>query len=104
LAAIIPTDAVGYLTVGLFTANMTGNTVLLGIALGQGSWYTAVRGALALICFVTGAVGSTLLRHRFRRVGSALALESALITAALAAWIGFERPHGSWSRARRRRC
>ncbi len=85
-------DAVGYLTVGLFTANMTGNTVLFGIATGQGHWNAALRGGLAILSFVVGAVGSTLLFHRFRRVGSVLALESAFIAAALAAWIGFGRP------------
>ncbi len=88
-------DAVGYLTVGLFTANMTGNTVLFGIAIGQGHWHAALRGGLAILCFVAGAVGSTLLFHRFRRIGSALVLEAAFIAAALAAWIGVGRPYAA---------
>ncbi len=87
-------DAVGYLTVGLFTANMTGNTVLFGIAAGQGRWHIALRGALAILSFVSGGVVSTLLFRRFQKLGGALSLEAAFIAAALAAWVGFGRPPG----------
>lgn len=48
-------DVIGYLKLGeVFTANMTGNTVLLGIALGRGKSEAAIRSFIALIGFVTG--------------------------------------------------
>ncbi len=85
-------DAVGYLTLGLFTANMTGNTVLLGIAIGQGRWHAAARVALAVVAFVIGAVGGALLLRRHRRLGIALGLEAVLVVAAAAAWRSLVHP------------
>jgi uncharacterized membrane protein YoaK (UPF0700 family) len=49
-------DAVSYMSLGhVFTANMTGNTVLLGLALGQAESRAVVRSSLALIGFLAGA-------------------------------------------------
>lgn len=48
-------DAIGY--VGLehvFTANMTGNLVLLGLAVGQGLGFAALRNVVALAGFIAG--------------------------------------------------
>jgi uncharacterized membrane protein YoaK (UPF0700 family) len=43
-------DAISYLGLGhVFTAMMTGNTVLLGLALAQGEVLAALRSILALI-------------------------------------------------------
>jgi uncharacterized membrane protein YoaK (UPF0700 family) len=54
-------DAIGYLGLGrVFTANMTGNTVLLGIALGQGQFQELLRAAIALLGFVVGVAGGTI--------------------------------------------
>lgn len=53
-------DAVSYMELGrVFTANMTGNTVLLGLALVEADGQAIVRSALALTGFlVGGALGS----------------------------------------------
>jgi uncharacterized membrane protein YoaK (UPF0700 family) len=48
-------DAISYLGLGhVFTAMMTGNTVLLGLALAQGEVLAALRSILALIGFAIG--------------------------------------------------
>jgi uncharacterized membrane protein YoaK (UPF0700 family) len=49
-------DAVSYLGLGrVFTANMTGNLVLLGLAVGQGQIPEALRSVVALVGFAAGA-------------------------------------------------
>ncbi len=49
-------DAISYLGLGhVFTAMMTGNTVLLALALGQGEILAVLRSVLALAGFVAGA-------------------------------------------------
>src|SRR2546430_888777 len=51
-------DAISYLELGhVFTAMMTGNTVLLALALGQGEAMAALRSILALVAFSAGAAG-----------------------------------------------
>lgn len=79
-------DAVGYLMLGLFTANMTGNTVLLGIAAGQSRWAGAGRAVLALASFLAGASGGAVVLSRQRRIGSVLAAETAVLTGSLVSW------------------
>jgi uncharacterized membrane protein YoaK (UPF0700 family) len=56
-------DAVGYFGLGqVFVANMTGNTVLLGLAIGQWEWGAALRAVTALAGFIGGvAAGATIL-------------------------------------------
>jgi uncharacterized membrane protein YoaK (UPF0700 family) len=49
-------DAITYLTAHVFTANMTGNAVLLGISVGQGKGAAAVSSLVALLAFVGGVV------------------------------------------------
>lgn len=58
-------DAISYLRLQhIFTANMTGNTVLLGLAVGQGQWLAAVRSAAAFAGFALGvAAGSRIVRR-----------------------------------------
>lgn len=49
-------DAISYLALDhVFTANMTGNTVLLGLAIGQGHGWAALRSIVALAGFALGA-------------------------------------------------
>ena len=65
-------DAVGYITMGgVFTANMTGNTVLAGIAAAQGHYVLAGQWLAPLVTFFVGAVVARLLlrwcAHRARR-------------------------------------
>jgi len=58
-------DAVSYLGLGaVFTSNMTGNTVLLGLALAQSRGVATLRSAVALAGFVGGvAIGAPLARR-----------------------------------------
>jgi uncharacterized membrane protein YoaK (UPF0700 family) len=52
-------DAVGYMGLDrVFTSNMTGNVVLLGIYLGQGDFATAGRVLFVLAAFVTGVAAA----------------------------------------------
>jgi len=89
-------DAMSYLALGhVFTANMTGNTVLLAIALGTGNMARAVRSLLAVFGFALGVAGGTaLLRGQPTgwsvRVNRVLLLEAALLGVAVLifAWPG----------------
>ena len=55
-------DAISYLGLGhVFTANMTGNTVLLGLAIGQGQGLAALRSIIALVGFALGAALSAVM-------------------------------------------
>jgi uncharacterized membrane protein YoaK (UPF0700 family) len=82
-------DAVSYLALGrVFTANMTGNTVLFGLAIVEGDGGAVVRTALALGAFAGGtAIGARLVHrsarpaHWPRGVTLALAVECALLAA-----------------------
>jgi uncharacterized membrane protein YoaK (UPF0700 family) len=56
-AAAGSADAVSYLGLGrVFTANMTGNLVLLGIAIGQAQLVGAVRSVTAFAAFILGVL------------------------------------------------
>lgn len=84
-------DAIGYLALGhVFTANMTGNAVLLGIAVGQGQGLAATRSLVALACFVMGVALGAMLAHRsgteasLRRAFLGPVLVEAVVLAAFA--------------------
>jgi len=82
-------NAVGYLGFRHESiSNMTGNTSLLGVALGQGETGEAVHWALAIAAFVLGTMLSGMIVQQStlqlgRRYGVALVLESALLFAAV---------------------
>jgi len=58
-------DAVSYLGLGrVFTAMMTGNTVLLALAIGQGEGMAVLRSAIALAAFSVGAATSAVIVSR----------------------------------------
>jgi uncharacterized membrane protein YoaK (UPF0700 family) len=60
-------DAVAYVSLGrVFTANMTGNLVLLGINAGEDQLIAAIRSAVALACFALGALLGGLITRRTR--------------------------------------
>ena len=66
-------DALGYVGLGrVFTANMTGNTILLGLAIGQGEISAALRSVAALVGFVLGIVlaGTIVARTRVQSIWS----------------------------------
>ncbi len=49
-------DAIAYLSVHVFTANMTGNAVLMGIYVGQGRGASVVHSVVAMVGFIAGVV------------------------------------------------
>ncbi len=58
-------DAISYLGLGhVFTAMMTGNTVLLGLAIGQGHLAAALRSIVALLGFSLGVVAGAVIVQR----------------------------------------
>lgn len=81
------TDATSYLGLGhVFPANMTGNTVLLGIGLATDDLSSAGRSAVALGGFVLGAAVRTGYR-RSHSLAVDLWCETALLIGTLAWWL-----------------
>lgn len=66
-------DAISYLGLGrIFTANMTGNTVLLGLSLAQAQWPAVLRSVTALAGYLVGVAGGALLIDRAPKSRQAL--------------------------------
>jgi len=91
-------DAVSYLGLGrVFTANMTGNLVLLGLAIGQGQALEALRSIAAFLGFAAGAglggwvVGGGRIGERSEhwpsKVTVVLGVELGLLAAFEMAWL-----------------
>jgi uncharacterized membrane protein YoaK (UPF0700 family) len=73
-------DAIGYVQSGVFAANMTGNTVLAGLALATGNVGLALHRLATLATFFVGAVtGRVVLNLRGQRAALPLALEAVAI-------------------------
>jgi uncharacterized membrane protein YoaK (UPF0700 family) len=73
-------DAVGYITMGgVFAANMTGNTVLAGIAVAARKHTDASHHFLPLIAFFLGSILSRVLSRLLATPIAALLLETALL-------------------------
>jgi uncharacterized membrane protein YoaK (UPF0700 family) len=93
-------DAVSFLGLGqVLTAAMTGNTVLLGIALGQAEGQAALRAGVALLGFFTGVVLGAVIVDRSAgpwsaSTAAALALELLMLVSLALTWHLFE--HASW--------
>src|SRR5262245_49448385 len=87
-------DAISYLGLGrVFTANMTGNTVLLGLAIGQEHTQAAIRSGLALAGFLTGVAFGAWSASGGRHDGvwasavtASLALETILLVVFAVVW------------------
>ena len=86
-------DAVALLRLDVFTAVMTGNIVLLGLAVGQGSFGNALRSIIALVAYGVGVivgariVGAVVIEtHWSPTVTRALAVEWVLQLAFLIGW------------------
>jgi uncharacterized membrane protein YoaK (UPF0700 family) len=87
-------DAISYLGLGrVFTANMTGNAVLLGLAIGQGHGLAALRSIVALVGFVLGvAVGAIIVERSPaqgdwpKAVSRAVAVECIILVFFAIAW------------------
>jgi uncharacterized membrane protein YoaK (UPF0700 family) len=90
-------DAVSFLALGhVFTANMTGNVVLLGFAIGGAPGLSFSRSLLALICFGMGAVIGGRMTSRLeskRWATRALSIESVLLLVAATISVGFTPPY-----------
>jgi uncharacterized membrane protein YoaK (UPF0700 family) len=87
-------DAVALLRLDVFTAVMTGNIVLLGLAIGQGAFANALRSVIALVAYGAGVVvgarvvGAVAIEtHWSPQVTRALALEWVLQAAFLIGWL-----------------
>ncbi len=96
-------DGVSYLGLGrVFTANMTGNIVLLGFGIAGGSGLPVVAPIVSLLAFLVGAGFGGVLAARVGarhplHIGIALAVEVALLTVA-ASFAAAANPHpGSFS-------
>jgi len=73
-------DAVGYVAMGgVFAANMTGNTVLAGLSLGEGHFDLAARRLAPLVTFFLGAMLARLVLRLFHRPAVPLLIEAALL-------------------------
>ncbi len=86
-------DATAFLRLDqIFPANQTGNTVLLGIAVGRGDWTAALRSGVSLIAFCAGVlVLGYIVRRRprggwGREAALALGAEAVLLLALVAVW------------------
>jgi uncharacterized membrane protein YoaK (UPF0700 family) len=82
-------DAISYLGLHrVFVANMTGNTVLVGLHAGQGDWLNALRVALALVGFAAGiATGGLLILRERLRLTTALAAEAIMLVIVAVIWV-----------------
>jgi uncharacterized membrane protein YoaK (UPF0700 family) len=93
-------DAVSFLALGrVFTANMTGNVVLLGFAIGGVTDLSVSKSLMALIYFAVGAVlGGWMTRKMDARdsgakLAHALVIETIFFLVAAAVSIGFTAPY-----------
>jgi uncharacterized membrane protein YoaK (UPF0700 family) len=88
-------DAISYLGLGrVFTANMTGNTVLLGLALVEADYQETLRASLAFVGFLGGGALGAWIVEKERAVGLwprtvtvALALEWGLLLVFAVGWL-----------------
>jgi len=94
-------DAVSFLALGhVFTANMTGNIVFLGFAIGGAAGLSISGSLLALICFAMGALlGGRMTREMIpqdsgKTLVHALIIETFCFFFAAAVSIGFSAPYG----------
>ncbi|RRQ89534.1 YoaK family protein [Streptomyces griseofuscus] len=90
-------DAVSYLGLGrVFTANMTGNVVVLGFAAAGAPGFSVPRTATSLCCFLLGAVAGGRVATRFgggsRRRWARLTLAAEAVLVGLSAAAAFGRP------------
>jgi uncharacterized membrane protein YoaK (UPF0700 family) len=92
-AAAACVDAFSYLGLGrVFTANMTGNTVLLALAVAQRNVQRAIRSGVAVAGFAAGAGIGSASMHRHanrmepRELVKPVAVECVLLVAVLIAW------------------
>ena len=75
-------DAVGFITMGgVFAANMTGNTVLAGIAAAEGRWVSTGNYLATLVAFFVGAMLARLLLRLWQRPAVPILIEAVIVGA-----------------------
>lgn len=85
-------DVMSYYRLGhVFTANMTGNTILLGIAIGQGKMASSLHSLAALGGFFTGALAGAAIIENTKKSWShyvtlCIAIESIIIAILVFTW------------------
>jgi uncharacterized membrane protein YoaK (UPF0700 family) len=102
-------DAASYLGLGrVFTANMTGNTVLLGIAIAGLHTARVVGSLVALVGFCAGVVAGAAVISTGKaqlaeaaRAWRALACETVVVLLMISVWLVAERPTGSMTETTR---
>lgn len=89
-------DAIAFMALGqVFTSAMTGNTLFLGLALGQGNFDTTLHSLAALIGYLLGAAAaSVVMTWDGDRGRHALYLEAAFLAAFAAVWFAVGGPAG----------
>jgi uncharacterized membrane protein YoaK (UPF0700 family) len=81
-------DAIAFLALGdVFTSAMSGNTILLGLALGQGRMSAASHSLAAFVGYVVGVAGAApWLRAPMRGIERTLVLETLFLAAFAGLW------------------
>ncbi|MFA6314700.1 MAG: YoaK family protein [Sterolibacterium sp.] len=75
-------DTVGFLAFGAFAGLMSGNTVLLGIALAAGRLTDALHSMAIISAFLTGIAAATFLSRRAFPLAGFVAVEAAILVIA----------------------
>lgn len=92
------TDVLSFIALSqVFTSAMTGNTALLGLAVGQGRLVAAARALAALLGFALGVCAGTLARGASdhpRGLPAVLAVEALCLGLFAALWYGFGEQAG----------
>jgi uncharacterized membrane protein YoaK (UPF0700 family) len=93
-------DAVSYLGLGrVFTANMTGNVVVLGFAAAGAPGFSVPHTATSLACFLLGAVAGGRVAARLsggsRRTWARVMLMSEAVLVGVSAAVAFFAPAGT---------
>lgn len=82
-------DGLAYLALdGLFVANQTGNTVLLGLAVARGDGFATLEYLIAIAAFIGGLAAAALLIERLTQRGVRHVLSAALVCEALLIALG----------------
>lgn len=87
-------DAIAFLALGgVFTSAMSGNTIVLGLAAGQGHLGTALHAATALLGYLTGVAASSVsLVKTWHGSGWTLGLEGVFLAGFAGMWFAGETP------------
>ncbi len=92
------TDILSYFRLGnVFTANMTGNIILLGISIGQGALSTSLYRLISLFGFIMGVfIGALIVVNKKRgwlyNVTIAVGIESIMIGSLTIIWLLHSKP------------